>query len=98
MAAVRFIFYSFLFLVIVGSALLFIFRNADVVTVDFILFQSSSLSLGFWILVSFLIGSALGWIIALPGWFGLKVLSRRRSKQLQSKQEELLRLKGESAK
>lgn len=98
MAAIRSFLYLIVILVIVAIALVFCFRNTSSVPVDFLLFQSASLSIGFWVLASFLVGSLLGWLMAVPGWFGLKIQSKRRGQQLQTKQKELVRLKGESAK
>lgn len=98
MAAVRYILYLLFLLLVAVAALMFSFRNKDLVSIDFFFFQSGSMSLGFWVIASFLVGSLLGWLVMLPAWLELKVSNKQRSRQLKSKDNELLRLKGDTAK
>lgn len=98
MGAVKTFLYILFLLFIAVVALIFSFRNDSVVAIDLIFFQSSSLSIGFWIVASFIVGSALGWLMALPGWVSLKLSHSKRDRQLKSKEHEISKLKGDSVK
>lgn len=95
MAAVKYLLYLTLLIVFVAVVLIFCWRNEAAVSIDFVLFQGPSLGVGVWIVASFLFGSVLGWFAALPQWLGLKLVNKQRTKQLESKQKELVRLKGD---
>ena len=96
MAAVKYLLYLTLLVFFFLVALIFCLRNESSVPVDFVMFQVSAVSIGGWIVASFLLGSFVGWIAALPKWLELTLAHRKRSKQLDNKQKELMRLKGDA--
>jgi len=81
-------------LVIVVFGLIFGFHNSEVITVDFLIFKFSSMGIGFWILVSFMLGAISGWLISLPKGLFLKVSNQRHQIKVKSQAAELSRLKG----
>lgn len=60
---------------------IFMMRNDQPVTMDFVLFGVTELSAGAWILASFFVGLCVAWLIALPGFaLGTWRISRQRRK------------------
>jgi len=84
--------------VVVTVGLIFSFRNDAPVSIDFLLFQFSSMGLGFWVLLSFIVGIILGWLISLPKGLVLKFSNQHQQKKLDRQSHELSRLKGASVK
>lgn len=60
---------------------IFVMRNDQLVTIDFVLFGTSELSSGAWVLASFFVGLCVAWMIALPGFaLGKWRIARQRRK------------------
>jgi uncharacterized integral membrane protein len=85
-----------LFIAIIGF--IFSSRNETEIAIDLFLGQPISLGGGLWVLLSFIIGCMLAWFISWPSYMASKMMNKKQSKKLKSQQEEILRLKGESAK
>ena len=85
-----------LFIAIVGF--IFASRNETEVASDLFLGQPISLGGRLWVLLSFIIGCIIAWCISWPSYMASKIINKKQSKKLKSLQEEVLQLKGESAK
>jgi len=95
MAALKLFIYIVILLVIVALGMLFGFRNDTAVTVDLLFTDVSTMGIGVWILLSFVIGSLFGWLVSLPSTIGLKVSSKHHQRKIVRQRDELRRLKGE---
>lgn len=94
----KLIVYSVIVLLVIVMGLIFGFRNETEIAVDFIFAHSPAVSIGFWILLSFLLGSIVGWVIGFPGNLALKLANKNLNRKLKRQENELSRLKGETVK
>ncbi|MFT6267180.1 MAG: uncharacterized membrane protein YciS (DUF1049 family), partial [Oleiphilaceae bacterium] len=53
---------------------------------------------GLWVLLSFIIGCSVAWLISWPSYLTSKIINKKQRRKLKSQQEEILRLKGDSPK
>jgi len=95
MTTLKLIIYAVILLIVVVLGMTFGFRNDAAVTVDLLFTDVSTLGIGVWILLSFVVGSLFGWLVSLPGTIGLKVSSKQRQRKIDRQRDELSRLKGE---
>ncbi len=93
MARIIFILSFLLVLVILLACVVFVLRNDVLIVVDFVFFQFASLSLGFWLLGSLLIGLLLGFLCSVPAQIFLSGTKKLKDKRLQTSETELSRLK-----
>ncbi len=82
MAMLKSLFYLLLMLVFIVAGLIFSFRNHTQVSVDLLFFQSSDFSIGFWLLVSFVVGAVLGIILIVPNNLVNKLKVHQLSKKV----------------
>ena len=75
-------------LVFIVMGLVFSFRNQSLVSVDFLLYQSAPLSVGFWVLSALIVGVILGILLAYPKKLFQSIRIKYLSKQV-SKSEAL---------
>ena len=94
MKMLKFFVSAMVVLVIVVFGLIFGFHNNEAITVDFLVFKSSSMGIGFWMLLSLLLGAILGWLISLPKVIFLKISNQRQQLKVNNQEAELSRLKG----
>ena len=90
--------YAVFILVIAIIGFIFLSRNEAEIAIDFFLGQPVSFGVGAWVLLSFIIGCGVAWLIVLPSSFASKIMNKKQGRKLKSQQEEILRLKGESTK
>lgn len=98
MAMIKSLFYLFVLLFFVVAGLLFSFRNDAVVEVDLLFTSINSLSLGFFLLSSLIIGVVIGVLLVMPKrlWQDFKI--KRLSKNLKESKVSSTQSKAESAK
>lgn len=94
----KFILYAVFVFLIVIIAIIFSSRNETEVAVDLLLSQPISLGVGLWVLISFIAGSFVMWIITWPSHLASQIINKKQSRKLKAQQEEIVQLKGESAK
>jgi uncharacterized membrane protein YciS (DUF1049 family) len=94
----KFTLYAVFILVIAIIGFIFSSRNEAEIAIDFFLGQPISLGGGMWVLLSFIVGCVVAWLIILPSHVASKIMNKKQSRKLKSQQEEILRLKGESTK
>jgi len=94
----KFTLYAVCILVIAVIGFNFLSRNETQIAIDFFLGQPVSFGGGVWILLSFILGCIVAWLVMLPSHVASKIMNKKQNRKLQSQQDELLRLKGESAK
>lgn len=95
MAILKFLFCLFLVLVIIVAGLLFSFRNQPLIDVDLLFFQTSSFSIGFWLLASLIIGFILGMTAFFPKRLFQNIKIHQLSKKISEKKIPLARVKPE---
>jgi uncharacterized integral membrane protein len=98
MAMLKFLFYLFVMLVFILAGLVFSFRNHSMIDVDLLFFQSSNLSVGFWLLSTLIIGFILGVISAFPKRLFQNIKIHKLSQIISGKDLPLTRVKHESNK
>jgi uncharacterized integral membrane protein len=98
MAKLKLVLSCLLVVAIVAVGFIFFFRNDTPISVNFIVFSSSSLGVGFWILSSFVLGVLLGWLIGLPRELLLKATNKKNLRKLRNQETELSRLKRNAVK
>jgi len=94
----KFTLYIVFILVIAIIGFIFSSRNETEIAIDFFLGQPVSFGGGIWILLSFIIGCMVAWLIILPSHVASKIMNKKQSRKLKNQQEVILRLKGESTK
>lgn len=87
-----------LVLTIALVGVVFVLRNDQLVTVDFLFTEFVSLSLGVWVLASLSVGLVLGLVCSLPAQILLSGSNKMKDKKLHSTQSKLNRLKRSSVK
>src|SRR5690606_14184670 len=80
------------------SALAFIQHNDQKVALDLWLFRTWPLSVGAWVLLGFILGMLLVWLLVLPGKVLGAVLIRRQGRNIDRQKAVLSNLQGETAK
>lgn len=98
MAMLKSLFYLLVMLVFIIVGLIFLFRNQSLINVDFLILQSSNLSIGFWLLVSLLVGVVLGMMLVLPARFLQKRKIHQLSKKIKNNKMPQTHIKVESTK
>lgn len=93
MARIVFLFSFLFFLFLLLASIIFVFRNDSLVAVDLLFVELSSLSLGFWLLSSLVLGLVLGLCLSLPANLFLRSTKKVSDKRLMTTQNELSRLK-----
>ena len=94
----KIILYVVFVLVVVVAGIVFLSRNETEVAIDLFFGAPISLSVGLWVLISFITGCLVAWLISWPAHLASKLVNKTQSRKLKSQQEEILRLKGESTK
>ncbi len=82
-----------LFLFLLLASIVFVLRNDNLVAVDLLFIELSSLSVGFWLLASLVLGLILGLCLSLPANIFLRSTKKVNEKRLATTQSELSRLK-----
>jgi|GEM_PF-3142531 len=85
-----------LFFLLVGLA--FTLRNDSVIVLDLLFARIENAHLGFLITLSFCLGGIVGLIVRVPGLYKLRLTQRHHERKIKRQQNEILQLKGESAK
>ena len=79
-----------LFLILLFLAgILFALRNDQTISIDFILFQTPSWSLGLWLLAALVAGAGLGWIATGYSVMRLRFKNYRLARERESQRREL---------
>jgi len=94
----KFALYTVIILVVAFLGVIFAARNETEIALDFFLTQPISMRIGFWVLLSFIAGCLVAWLLVLPSYMALKLINKNQSRKIKKQQGELLLLKGESAK
>ena len=94
----KFLFYLVLMLVFIITGLVFSFRNSSFIDVDLLLIQSSSFSVGFWLLASLLVGFILGVVSSFPKRLFQNIKIHQLSKKNTENKIPLTRVKPEANK
>ncbi|MFT5717039.1 MAG: putative membrane protein [Oleiphilaceae bacterium] len=94
----KFILYAVFILVIVIIGVMFSSRNETEIAIDLFFGKPVSLGAGLWVLLSFIIGCSVAWLISWPSYLTSKIINKKQRRKLKSQQEEILRLKGDSPK
>lgn len=94
----KFTLYAVFILLIVILGFIFSSRNETEVAIDLFFGQPISLGGGLWVLLSFIIGCMLAWLISWPSHVASKMINKKQARKLKSQQEEILQLKGDTAK
>jgi uncharacterized membrane protein YciS (DUF1049 family) len=98
MAMLKFLFYLLVMLVFIVVGLIFTFRNHSLISVDLLFLQSSNFSIGFWLIISLIIGVVLGMALVLPNRLIQKIKIYQLSKKLSNENQSQARVKVESNK
>ena len=98
MAKLKLLFELVLLLAVFLLALVFIYRNGETVTVDLLAFKVSSLHLGWWLILAFILGGLLGLFARLPALLGARLRHENQARKIKRQEEEIKRLRGEPAK
>jgi len=94
----KFTLYAVFILVVAIIGFIFSSRNETEIAIDLFFGQPVSLGGGLWVLLSFIIGCSVAWLISWPSHVASKIINKKQGRKLKSQQEEILRLKGESVK
>jgi uncharacterized membrane protein YciS (DUF1049 family) len=94
----KFILYAVFVFVIAIVGFMFASRNETEIAIDFFVGQPISFGGGAWVLLSFILGCFVAWLIILPSHLASKLINKKQNRKLKTQQEEILRLKGDSAK
>jgi uncharacterized integral membrane protein len=76
----------------------FILRNDELVTVDFLFTEFTSFSVGFWVLGSLVVGLVTGFLCSVPAQIFLTSSKKIKDKQLRVSESKVKSLKRASAK
>lgn len=76
---------------------IFVMRNDQPMVIDFVLFGTSEMSSGAWVLGSFFVGLCVAWLIALPGFVLGKWRISRQRRKIGAQQAALTMVPGEVA-
>ena len=98
MAKLRLLLFSLIILCVALAALVFLYRNAELITLDFILVRPFDISSGVLALAGFALGGVVGLLVRLPGSIFHHSKSKMQLRALAQKDKEIERLKSESAK
>lgn len=79
-------------------SLAFIMRNDGAIAVDFFFFQLDQISVGIWILLSFVLGGLLGIVVRLPGAIWSASRYKAQNQKLARQSKRLKQLEQEPAK
>ncbi len=83
------LFFGFCLLLLFVLGILFIARNQEPASVDFLLFQTPELSVGLWLLLSLTLGALLGVLISSFSLIRLRVRNRRLAREKEASSQEL---------
>jgi len=80
---------GFCLLLLFFIGILFVARNDESASVDFLLFQTPELSVGLWLLLSLAFGALLGVLLSSFSLLRLRVRNRRLAKEKEASSQEL---------
>lgn len=98
MARILFALSFLLFVVILLACVVFVLRNDALVAVDLLFVEFTSLSVGFWVLGSLVVGLILGFLFSVPTQIFLFGSKKIKDKRLQTTETKLSRLKRATSK
>lgn len=98
MAKLKYLLLFVICLVILLASLAFIMKNDSPVVVDFFVFRFSDISIGIWLMMSFILGGFLGLVVRVPGAVWSSARFRVQSRKLAKQSEQLKRLEQEPSK
>mgnify|MGYP000707634883 CR=1 FL=1 len=94
----KFLLYALFILIVIFFGIVFLSRNEAEIALDLFIAEPISLSIGLWVLISFIIGCLLAWAISWPAHLATKVMNKQQRRKLKNLQEEIVQLKGDVTK